>query len=90
MVWNIGIMRYVELEHKVMLTRPLTKSIQIGGIFCDLTKTFDCVNRDNIIRELEEYAIIGSSPPLQTGDKGSIYHHKFWKKKIHGTIILIS
>jgi hypothetical protein len=70
-------MRSVELEHKVMLTRPLTKSIQIGAIFCDLTKTLDCVNRDNIIRELEEYAIIGSSPTLQTGNKGSMYHHKF-------------
>jgi hypothetical protein len=29
------------------------------------------------IMELEEYAIIGSSPILQTGNKGSVYHHKF-------------
>jgi len=70
-------MRSVELEQKVMLTGPLTKSIQIGGIFCDLTKALDCVNGDNVIRELEEYAIVGSSPTLQTGNRGSIYHHKF-------------
>jgi hypothetical protein len=72
-------MSSVELKHKVMLTGPLTKlkQHQTGGVFCDLTAALDYVNHDNIIRELEEYTIIGSSPTLQTGNKRSIYHHKF-------------
>jgi hypothetical protein len=30
-----------------------TKKIQIGGIFCDLTKAFDCVNQDGLIAKLK-------------------------------------
>jgi hypothetical protein len=31
----------------------------VGGIFCDLTKPFDCVNHDVLISKMENYVIIG-------------------------------
>jgi len=33
------------------------KNIHIGGIFCDLTEVFDCVNHDVLTAELEHYGI---------------------------------
>jgi hypothetical protein len=33
----------------------------VGGIFCDLTKTFDCVNHYTLISKIEKYGIIGKA-----------------------------
>ena len=33
------------------------KEIEIGGIFCELTKAFDCVNHDVLIAKFKYYGI---------------------------------
>ena len=37
------------------------KKIHIGGIFCDLTKAFDCVSPDVLTKKLEHYGIQDST-----------------------------
>jgi len=57
-----GFRNGLSTEHK---TFPLTdntlmawnKRIQIDGIFCDLTRAFDCDNQDVLIAKLQYYEI---------------------------------
>jgi len=36
----------------------------VGGIFCDLTKAFDCVDHDILISKIEKDGIIGKGKEL--------------------------
>jgi hypothetical protein len=36
----------------------------VGGIFCDLTKEFDCVDHDILISKIEKYGITGKDKEL--------------------------
>jgi hypothetical protein len=35
--------------------------MHVGGIFCDLAKAFDCVNRENLLTELHFFGVQGAT-----------------------------
>ena len=42
-----------------VILKALDDKLMVGGIFCDLQKAFDCVNRDTLMEKLEFYGIQG-------------------------------
>jgi hypothetical protein len=46
-----------KLTDKILNT--LNNRMMVGGIFCDLQKAFDCVNRNILLTKLEFYGITG-------------------------------
>jgi hypothetical protein len=39
------------------IPQALNSKLQVAGIFCDLTKAFDCVNYDTLIEKLKYYGV---------------------------------
>jgi hypothetical protein len=68
----------------------------VGGIFCDLTKAFDCVDHDTLLDKLEFYGIKGSANNLIKSylkdryqravirNKSSNTYYSGWNKVIRG------
>ena len=46
------------------LLNALNNKQIVGGIFCDLTKVFDCVDHDILISKIEKCGIIGKGKKL--------------------------
>jgi len=82
---QFGLKKGVHIEDAVFsLTNNIIISLnqrqQVGGIFCDLTKAFDCVNHTALLNKLHYYGIIGKchrglSLTLKIENRGSVYHH---------------
>jgi hypothetical protein len=66
---------------KENILTSLNQREQVGGIFCDLTKAFDCVNHEILLAKLHYYGIRGVSANwFKTGNKRSNLCHKIIKK----------
>jgi hypothetical protein len=74
----------------------MDKKHRVGGVFCDLSKAFDCVNRNILLSMLEFYGIKDTCGALITSylseryqrvaikDKSHVTHYSIWKLVRHG------
>ena len=44
----------------IEILNAMNNKLLVGGIFCDLEKAFDCVNRDILLSKVKFYGISGT------------------------------
>jgi hypothetical protein len=86
---------YIHNGQNCILT-ALDDKHMVGGIFCDLTKAFDCVNHKILLSKLEYYGITDTAGSLISSyllpryqrtavqDKTNYIHFSTWKPIKHG------
>ena len=55
------------------ILNAMNNKLLVGGIFCDLEKTFDCVNHDILLHELKFYGISDKALQLYQSYLGNRY-----------------
>jgi len=74
--------------------KSINQKMHVGGIFCDLTKAFDCVNHEILVLKLHYYSIQGGVANWfrswqKTKTKKQISTEIFLKGSILGPLIFI-
>jgi hypothetical protein len=56
------------------ILQALNNKSNVGGIFCDLEKAFDCVNHDLLMKKLKFYEIVGNAYAIIKSYLSDRYH----------------
>jgi hypothetical protein len=67
------------------ILKALDNKYLVGGIFCDLTKAFDCVDHDILLSKLDFYGVTGNANNLTKSYLKDIYQRVVIRNKFSNT-----